>query len=77
MPKYTCHVRAFITETYEVCDTIEIDAPDEIQAEEDAITAAENAPLKMWLSHSLIKENEDIDTHFEIEELEEDMRFNE
>ena len=43
MPKYNCTVKAFITETYEVEEVLEIDAPDEVQAEEDALTAAEHA----------------------------------
>ena len=41
MPKYLCTVKAIIYITKEVCDTIEIDAPDEVQAEEDSVTAAE------------------------------------
>ena len=40
MPKYTCTVKAIIHITKEVTDTIEIESPDEIQAEEDAVTAA-------------------------------------
>ena len=36
MPKYTCTVKAIIHITKEVTDTIEIEAPDEVQAEEDA-----------------------------------------
>ena len=38
MKKYICTVKAIITTTKEVTDTIEIEAPDEVQAEEDAET---------------------------------------
>ena len=36
MPKYLCTVNARIHTIKEITDTIEIDAPDEVQAEEDA-----------------------------------------
>ena len=42
MKKYICTVRAVITESYEVDDTFEIEAPDEVQAGEDAVTAKRN-----------------------------------
>ena len=35
MPKYVCTVNARIHTIKEITDTIEIDAPDEVQAEED------------------------------------------
>ena len=40
MPKYLCTVNAQIHIIKEITDTIEIEAPDEVQAEEDAETAA-------------------------------------
>ena len=40
MPKYLCTVKAQIHIIKEIIDTIEIEAPDEVQAEEDAETAA-------------------------------------
>jgi len=42
MIKYTCKIKRTITHTYEVEDDIEIEAPDESQAEDDAITAGQN-----------------------------------
>ena len=75
MKKYTCTVKAIITETYELSENLEIDAPDEIQAEEDAITAAENIPVDNWLSHPAAHPNMrnvmDIATDFGLETLEE------
>ena len=56
MPKYICTIKASITLTKEVEDIIEIESPDEVQAEEDALVAAENIDPKYWLSnlsHSL------------------------
>ncbi len=40
--KYTCKIKRTITHTYEVEDDVEIDSPDEVQAEEDAIAAGQN-----------------------------------
>ena len=71
MPKYNCTVRAFFTETYEVEEVLEIDAPDEVQAEEDALTAAEHAPLDMWLKNPVAKSYVDFDTYFEVDDVEE------
>ena len=71
MPKYTCTVKAIIHITKEVTDTIEIEAPDEVQAEEDAETAAQLMDNN-WLNHPEIdyKEfNEDIE--FKVEDVEE------
>ena len=50
MPKYTCTVKAIIHITKEVTDTIEIESPDEVQAEEDAETAAQLME-NTWLNH--------------------------
>ena len=71
MPKYNCTVRAFITETFEVEEVLEIDAPDEVQAEEDALTAAEHAPFDMWLKNPAAKAFVDLETYFEVDEVEE------
>ena len=71
MPKYLCTVKATIYITREVCDTIEIDAPDEIQAGEDAITAAAMMDEKTWLQHPEIDFIEDQDFEFDIEDIEE------
>jgi len=51
MPKYICTIKASISLIKEVEDSIEIDSPDEIQAEEDALIAAENIDPKYWLSN--------------------------
>ena len=50
MPKYLCTVNAQIHIIKEITDTIEIEAPDEVQAEEDAETAAQLME-KSWLEH--------------------------
>ena len=50
MPKYLCTVNAQIHIIKEITDTIEIEAPDEVQAEEDAETAAQLME-KTWLQH--------------------------
>jgi hypothetical protein len=64
MPKFTCTIKASITLVKEVEDTIEIESPDEVQAEEDALTAAEHIDSKYWLSnlrHSIVDTYEEID----------------
>ena len=58
MPKYLCTINAQIHITKEITDTIEINAPDEVQAEEDAVTAAEVMDKKIWLDHPDIDYNE-------------------
>ena len=71
MPKYLCTVKATIYITKEVCDTIEIDAPDEVQAEEDAETAAGIMDKKIWLEHPEFDYNEFYeDIEFLIENVE-------
>ena len=40
MPKYECKVKILITETSEIIEKIEVDAPDEVTAEDDALTIA-------------------------------------
>ena len=74
MYKFKCTVKATVTETYEIEEVFEIDAPDEIQAGEDAISAAENTPLETWLKHPEAHYKYRISDHdldFEIEDLEE------
>ena len=71
MPKYLCTVKAIIYITKEVCDTIEINAPDEVQAEEDAVTAAELMDKKTWLMHPETDFTEEQEFEFEVEDVEE------
>ena len=40
MPKYKCKVKVKIWEESEIEETIEVDAPDEVTAEDDALTIA-------------------------------------
>ena len=79
MTKYICTVRAIITESYEVEDTFEIDAPDEVQAGEDAITAAEISSIDNWLKHPAahpnVREVIDYETEFILEDTEEKERL--
>ena len=71
MPKYTCTVKAIIHITKEVTDTIEIEAPDEVQAEEDAETAAQLMD-NTWLNHPEIDYKEfHEDVEFKVEDVEE------
>ena len=51
--KYTCKIKRTITHTYEVEDDIEIDSPDEVQAEEDAIAAGQNMVIHTSSLHLL------------------------
>ena len=73
MPKYNCTVRAKIHFVKEISDTIEIDAPDEIQAEEDAETAAKLIE-QTWLNHPDIAYDEyHEDIEYEVEDVEEQV----
>ena len=73
MPKYTCTVKAIIHITKEVTDTIEIEAPDEVQAEEDAETAAQLMETT-WLNHPEIEYKEFYeDIEFKVEDVEEQV----
>ena len=77
MPKYICSVKAIIHITKEVTDKIEIEAPDEVQAEEDAVTAAGIMDNKTWLNHPEIAYNEFYEEiEFEIEDVEEKNEYN-
>ena len=72
MPKYICTIKASITLTKEVEDILEIESPDEVQAEEDALVAPENIDPKYWLSnlsHSLDDTYDEI--NFELIDTEE------
>ena len=70
MPKYTCTVKAIIHITKEVTDTIEIEAPDEVQAEEDAETASQLME-NTWLNHPEIDYKEfHEDIEFKVEDVE-------
>ena len=72
MPKYICSVKAIIHTTKEVTDKIEIEAPDEVQAEEDAVTAAGIMDNKTWLNHPKIDYNDFYeDIEFQVEDVEE------
>ena len=74
MPKFTCTVKGTIYETYEyeVEEEIEIKAPDEVQAEDDAITAAENMPIDSWINNPSAKQNTiEYDSSFEVIDTEE------
>ena len=76
MPKYLCTVKATIYITKEVCDIIEIDAPDEVQAEEDAVTAAGLMDKKTWLMHPEADFTEEEYLEFEVEDVEEKNEYN-
>tara|TARA_B100001250_G_C19142305_1_gene504401 strand:- start:129 stop:353 length:225 start_codon:yes stop_codon:yes gene_type:complete len=73
MPKYLCSVNARIHIVKEITDTIEIDAPDEVQAEEDAETAAQLMETT-WLNHPEIEYKEFYeDIEFKVEDVEEQV----
>lgn len=71
MPKYLCTVNAQIHIIKEITDTIEINAPDEVQAEEDAETAAQLME-KNWLNHPELDYKEFYENiEFKVEDVEE------
>jgi hypothetical protein len=73
MPKYLCTVNAQIHIIKEITDTIEIEAPDEVQAEEDAETAAQLME-KTWLEHPELDYKEFYeDIEFKVENVEEQV----
>ena len=73
MPKYLCTVNAQIHIIKEIIDTIEIEAPDEVQAEEDAETAAQLME-KTWLEHPELDYKEFYeDIEFKAEDVEEQI----
>ena len=73
MPKYLCTVNAQIHIIKEITDTIEIEAPDEVQAEEDAENAAQLME-KTWLEHPELDYKEFYeDIEFKVEDVEEQV----
>ena len=73
MPKYLCTVNAQIHIIKEITDIIEIEAPDEVQAEEDAETAAQLME-KTWLEHPELDYKEFYeDIEFKVEDVEEQI----
>ena len=73
MPKYICTIKASITLTKEVEDILEIESPDEVQAEEDAETAAQLME-KSWLEHPELDYKEFYeDIEFKVEDVEEQV----
>ena len=73
MPKYLCTVNARIHIIKEITDIIEIEAPDEVQAEEDAETAAQLME-KTWLEHPELDYKEFYEgIEFKIEDVEEQV----
>ena len=73
MPKNLCTVNAQIHIIKEITDTIEIEAPDEVQAEEDAETAAQLME-KSWLEHPELDYKEFYeDIEFKVEDVEEQV----
>ena len=71
MPKYLCSVNARIHIVKEITETIEIDAPDEVQAEEDAETASKLME-NTWLNHPYLDYKEfHEDIEFKVEDVEE------
>lgn len=73
MPKYLCTVNAQIHIIKEITDTIEIEAPDEVQAEEDAETAAQLME-KTWFEHPELDYKEFYeDIEFKVEDVEEQV----
>ena len=69
MIKFLCTVTARIHTIKEITDTIEIEAPDEVQAEEDAETAA-RLMEKSWLEHPELNYKEFYeDIEFKVEDV--------
>ena len=75
MMKYTCKIKRTITHTYEVEDNIEIEAPDESQAEDDAITAGQNMVINTSSLQRIDGASElvevDLDVEVEVLDMEE------
>ena len=70
MPKYLCTVNAQIHIIKEITDTIEIEAPDEVQAEEDAETAAQLMEDTWFNHHDQAYKEYHEDIEFEVEDVE-------
>ena len=73
--KYTCKIKRTITHTYEVEDDVEIDSPDEVQAEEDAIAAGQNMVIQTSSLQRIDTASElvevDLDVEVEVLDVEE------
>lgn len=70
MPKYECTVKIIITETSEIEEKIEVNAPDESTAEDDALTILNEMKNQSqeWLD---IPRLQTTDFEFEVEDIEE------
>ena len=77
MPKFICTIKGTIYETYEyqVEEELEINAPDEVQAEDDAITAAENMPINSWINNQTPQSTIEYDSSFEVIDTEEKEKY--
>ena len=75
MMKYSCKIKRTITHTYEVEDDVEIDSPDEVQAEEDAIAAGQNMVIHtsslQRIDHASELVEVDLDVEVEVLDVEE------
>ena len=70
MPKFKCKVKVKIWEESEIEETIEVDAPDEVTAEDDALTIANEmkASPQAWLD---MPRTTSVDFEFESMDVEE------
>ena len=70
MPKFKCKVKVKIWEESEIEETIEVDAPDEVTAEDDALTIANKMKSnpQPWLD---IPRSTSVDFEFESMDVEE------
>ena len=70
MPKFKCKVKVIIWEESEIEETIEVDAPDEVTAEDDALTIANEmkANPQPWLD---MPRSTSVDFEFESMDVEE------
>ena len=70
MPKYKCKVKVKIWEESEIEETIEVDAPDEVTAEDDALTIANEMKSnpQPWLD---MPRSTSVDFEFEVKNVDE------
>ena len=70
MPKFKCKVKVKIWEESEIEETIEVEAPDEVTAEDDALTIANEMKSnpQPWLDMPRVISE---DFEFEVEKVEE------
>ena len=76
MPKYKCTVTVSVTTVKEVTEVIEIDAPDEVTAEEDARTAAELIDNETWDANPNMSDSWIEDIQVEDIEIEQELKEN-